>query len=92
MKFAWDPQKAATNVEKHGVTFQEASTVFRDPLSATAHDRDHSFNELRFVTIGLSRQGRLLTISHSERGNRIRLISARLATNQERSIYEEEEA
>ena len=91
MKFEWDPQKAARNLEKHGVTFQEASTVFRDPLSATAHDPDHSFSELRFVTIGLSKQGRLLTISHSEHVERIRLISARPATKQERRIYEEEE-
>ena len=91
MKFEWDSQKAARNLEKHGVTFQEASTVFRDPLSATAYDPDHSFSERRFITIGLSRQGRLLTISHSERGDRSRLISARLATKQERRIYEEEE-
>ena len=68
------PQKAARNVEKHGVTFQEASTVFRDTLSATAHDPAHSSSELRFITIGLSKPGRLLTIAHSERGDRIRLI------------------
>ena len=90
MKFEWDLQKAVRNLEKHGVTFQEASTVFRDPLSATAHDPDHSLSERRFITIGLSRQGRLLTISHSERGDRSRLISARVATKQERKIYEEE--
>jgi uncharacterized protein len=92
VKFEWDPQKAVRNFEKHGVTFEEASTVFRDQLSATAHDPDHSFHEPRFVTIGLSKQGRLLTISHSERGDRIRLINARLATKLERRIYEEEEA
>ena len=74
------------------MTFQEASTVFRDPLSATAHDPDHSSSELRCVTIGLSKPGRLLTIAHSERGDRIRLISARVATKQERRIYEEEES
>jgi uncharacterized DUF497 family protein len=92
VKFEWDLQKAARNVEKHGVTFQEASTVFRDPLSATAQDPDHSFSELRYVSIGLSMPGRLLTVAHSERRDCIRLISARVATKQERRIYEEEES
>jgi uncharacterized protein len=90
VRFKWDPQKAAKNVEKHGVTFQEASTVFRDPLSATAYDPDHSVLDRRYVTIGVSQRGRLLMIAHSEQEDAIRLISARVATKQERRIYEEE--
>jgi uncharacterized DUF497 family protein len=89
MKFEWDPRKAALNLAKHGVSFEEATTAFRDPLSATAPDPDHSVGESRFITFGLSAKGRLLVVSHTERGETIRLISARLATKQERKIYEE---
>ncbi len=89
MKFEWDLQKAALNLKKHGVTLEEATTVFRDPLSATAHDPDHSIAESRFVTFGLSSTGRLLVVSHTERGDSIRVISARTATKLEREIYEE---
>ena len=91
MRFEWDARKAALNFAKHGVTFKEATTAFRDPLSATAHDPDHSAGENRFVSFGLSAKGRLLVVSHTERGETIRIISARLATRQERRIYEEEQ-
>jgi len=76
-------------VRKHGVSFEEAATVFRDVLSATGSDPDHSVGEFRFVTFGMSKQGRLLVVSHTEEGDIIRIISARLATKQERKIYEE---
>lgn len=89
MHFEWDPKKATTNRRKHGVIFEEASSALRDVFSATAHDPDHSDDEERFVTFGVSSQGRLLTVSHTDRGNAIRIISARLATNAERQIYEE---
>ncbi len=90
MKFEWDAQKAALNLKKHGVTFEEAATVFRDTLSATAHDPDHSMDEDRFVTFGLSSSGRLLVVSHADRKEDIRIVSARQATKQERKIYEED--
>lgn len=89
MHFEWDPKKATPNLRKHGVTVEEASSASRDVFSATAHDPDHSDDEERFVTFGVSSQGRLLTVSHTDRGNAIRIISARLATNAERQIYEE---
>jgi uncharacterized protein len=89
MHFEWDPKKATANRRKHGVTFEEASSALRDVFSATAHDPDHSDDEERFVTFGVSSQGRLLTVAHTDRGNAIRIISARLATNIERQIYEE---
>ena len=89
MSFAWDTKKAAANHRKHGVSFEEASSALRDTLSATAHDPDHSEDEDRFVTFGISSQGRLLAVSHTDRGNSIRIISARLATNAERKIYED---
>lgn len=90
MRFTWDARKAAANLRKHGVSFEEASTVFRDTLSATGLDPDHSIGEHRFVTFGISKQGRLIVVSHTEEGNTIRIISARLATRQERKIYEED--
>ena len=89
MHFEWDPKKAATNRRKHDVTFEEASSALRDVFSATAHDPDHSDEEDQFVTFGVSSRGRLLTVSHTDRGNAIRIISARLATTDERQIYEE---
>jgi uncharacterized DUF497 family protein len=89
MHFEWDPKKAATNYRKHGITFEEATSALRDAYSATAHDPDHSDDEERFVTFGVSSQGRLLAVSHTDRGHAIRIISARLATNVERQIYEE---
>ena len=79
-----------SNLRKHGVSFEEASTALRDSFSATAHDPDHSEDEDRFVTLGVSSIGRLLAVAHTERGNIIRIISARLATKSERQIYEED--
>ena len=90
MRFTWDARKAAANLRKHGVSIEEASTVFRDTLSATGLDPDHSIGEHRFVTFGISKQGRLIVVSHTEEDNTIRIISARLATRQERKIYEED--
>lgn len=89
MKFAWDAKKAAANLRKHGVSFEEAATAFRDELSVTGADPDHSVGERRFVTFGFSTRGRLLAVSHTEEGEVIRLISARSATRPERKIYEE---
>jgi uncharacterized protein len=89
--FEWDLDKARLNLKKHGVSFDEASTSFRDPLSQTIEDPLHSENEERFVLIGRSIQGRLLVIVHTERGERIRIISARLVTKREESGYEENE-
>ncbi len=87
--FEWDPNKTRLNVKRHGISFDEASTAFRDPLSHTIGDPLHSENESRFVLIGRSVKGRILVIVHTERGDRIRIISARLATYKERSRYEE---
>jgi uncharacterized DUF497 family protein len=89
MKFQWDPRKAKLNLAKHGVSFEEATTAFRDPLSATSADPDNSLNERRFITFGVSSKGRLLQISHTEFGELIRIINAGLATKPERKIYEE---
>ena len=89
MQFEWDPHKGAANLRKHGVSFEEASTVFEDDLSLTGDDPDHSASEARFVTFGLSSRGRLLVVSHTERGERIRIVSARPATHSERKLYEE---
>jgi uncharacterized DUF497 family protein len=80
MSFQWDPIKAASNIDKHGISFEEAITVFGDPLAVTILDPDHSVGELRLLTTGLSRSQILLVISHTDRTNEIRLISARLAT------------
>jgi hypothetical protein len=89
LKFEWDPSKAAENVAKHGVSFEEAATVFRDTLSVTGLDPDHSINEERLVIFGVSTSGRLLVVAHTERGDTIRIISARTTTSTERKIYEE---
>jgi hypothetical protein len=89
MIFEWDLQKAEKNLKKHGVTFQEASTVFGDPLAMTFQDPDHSIAEERLLTFGQSLQRRLIVISHTTRGNRTRIINARLMNRNERVIYEE---
>ncbi len=89
--FEWDPKKALLNLKRHGISFDEASTAFRDPLSQTIEDPLHSENEERFVLIGRTIQGRILVIVHTDRGERIRIISARLATKKERLRYEENE-
>ena len=88
MTFEWDPRKAAENHARHGVTFEEAATVFRDPLSATGADPDHSVDEDRFITFGMSMAGRLLVVAHTDRDDTIRIISARPATPIERRVYE----
>lgn len=87
-EFEWDPAKAAENLGKHGVSFEEASTVFGDPLSLTTPDPRHSQDEPRFAILGTSVIGRLLAVYHAERTGRIRIISAREATRRERSDYE----
>ena len=89
MEFEWDPKKAAANLRKHGVTFQEATTVFGDPLALTFQDPDHSEDEERHLTFGLSLQKRLIVVSHTEREDRTRIINARLMDRKERMIYEE---
>lgn len=89
MHFEWDPAKARKNLRKHGVTFEEASSVFYDPLAATGADPDHSEGEERMITFGVSSSGRLLVVAHTERSDAIRIISARVATKHERHIYEE---
>jgi hypothetical protein len=88
--FEWDPGKARNNLAKHGVSFDEASTAFRDALSKTISDPLHAEDEDRFVLIGLSYRDRLLVVVHTERGHRIRIISARPATRAERRRYEED--
>jgi len=88
MKFEWDPAKAQENLLSHGVSFEEATTVFGDALAGTIPDPDHSEGEVRFVTIGWTANGRLIVVSHSEEGDTIRIISAREATSHERKQYE----
>ncbi len=89
MKFAWDPIKAASNLRKHAVSFEEAATVFGDPLSETFDDPDHSVGERRFVIVGRSKNDRLLLISHSDDGQTVGIISARELTRSETKLYEE---
>lgn len=89
MRFEWDPVKAASNLSKHGVSFEQACTVFGDPLSATARDPDHAIREGRWLTFGMSSDGQLLVVAHADRGGKLRIISARVATRHERKIYEE---
>jgi uncharacterized DUF497 family protein len=89
MQFEWDPKKAAINLRRHKVSFEEAATALEDELSLTGDDPDHSSEEARLITFGVSSAGRLLVVSHTERGERIRIISARLATRAERNLYEE---
>lgn len=89
MQFAWDEKKAATNLARHGVSFEEAATVFGDPLSDTFDDPDHSVVERRFVIIGMSKKGRILIVAHTDDGEVVRLISAREPTRKERGFYEE---
>jgi len=88
MQFSWDPDKDRLNQSEHGVSFQEASTVFGDPLAVTVADPDHSIGEERFVTMGQSSASQLLVVCHTEQGDNIRIISARQATAHERKNYE----
>lgn len=85
----WDERKNRLNQNKHGVSFEEAATVFLDPLEITIDDPDHAISEHRFVSVGQSLSGRLLVVSYAERANRIRIITARKPTRRERSDYEE---
>jgi len=89
MEFDWDERKATANTKKHGASFHEAATVFGDPLAITFADPDHSENEHRFLTFGLSESSRLLVVAHTDRDGKVRIISARLMTRHERKIYEE---
>jgi uncharacterized protein len=89
VEFEWDVQKAANNLRKHGVSFEEAATVFGDPLSVTYYDPDHSIAESRYIIVGMSRSGRLLIVAHTDREENIRIISARQTTARERKQYEE---
>jgi uncharacterized DUF497 family protein len=90
MEFEWDPNKAARNLRKHGVSFTEAATVFDDPLSVTVPDPDHSTDEERLIIVGQSHQRRLLIVSFAERGDRFGIISARQLTRAESKAYEQE--
>lgn len=89
MKLEWDEEKAAANLVKHKVSFEEAKTVFADPLYVDFYDPDHSFDEHRYIIIGESQQRRLLIVSYTERDDTVRLISAREVTRSERERYEE---
>ncbi|HPA47522.1 MAG TPA: BrnT family toxin [bacterium] len=88
MQFEWASEKARQNDRKHAVSFDEAVTVFYDPLSATFDDPDHSFDERRYLTVGFSSRHRLLVVAHSEKEEILRIISARPATAQERKRHE----
>jgi uncharacterized DUF497 family protein len=88
MRFEWDENKAASNLVKHGVSFEEAATVFGDPLSDTFDDPDHSAEERRFIIIGLSERGKMLIVAHTDDGGVIRIYSARETTRGERESYE----
>lgn len=89
MIYEWDPKKAKANLRKHGVAFEEAATVFLDPLAVTFPDPDHSDEEDREITIGLTKKRRVVFLSHCPRGDRTRIIGARRATRKERKQYEE---
>ncbi len=89
LKFEWDEKKAKSNRSKHQVTFEEASTIFDDPLFITLLDIEHSTDEERYITIGVSNKNQLLLVAHTDSGGQIRIISARKATNNERRFYEE---
>jgi len=88
LSFEWNENKASTSFKKHNVSFEEATTVFGDNLSITISDPLHSTNEDRFIIIGYSYKNRLVVVIHAERGDNIRIISARLATKRERNFYE----
>lgn len=87
-EFEWDDEKAENNFKKHGVGFDEGTTIFNDPMIVTISDPDHSKDEDRYISIGISVQGRSLVVVHTERGEKIRLISCRKATGAERKLYE----
>ena len=90
MDFEWNKNKADINLKKHGISFQEAATVFGDKLALTFNDPDHSIDEHRLLTFGVARTGKYVVVSHTELDISIRIISARMMTKQERKIYEED--
>jgi len=89
LTFEWDLRKARSNIAKHGVAFEEASTVFGDPLSLTILDPEHSLAESRYITMGRAFGGKLLVVVHTDRGDNMRIISGRPASRRERKFYEE---
>ncbi len=89
MDFEWDPERAARNLDKHGIAFPEAATIFDDPQALTIADPGHSQYEERYLTLGRSIAGRLLVVSHTDRDGRTRIISSRPASRKERKSYEE---
>lgn len=89
MILEWDPEKAVSNLAKHGVAFHEAATVLDDPLATTFPDPAHSLDERRYLTLGSAVSGRILVVAHADRGEAVRLISARPATPSERRFYEQ---
>lgn len=89
MIYEWDPKKAKANLRKHGVSFEEAATVFLDPLAVTYPDPDHSDREVREITVGHSAGQELVFVSHTQRGDRVRIIGGRRPTRKERKQYEE---
>jgi uncharacterized DUF497 family protein len=89
LRFEWDARKALVNATKHGVSFEEARTVFGDPLSLTVADQKHEDGEFRFAIVGRTAAGRLVVVSHVERDDTIRIVSARLAHRREKRVYEE---
>lgn len=89
IQFEWDLEKEKKNIRKHGISFHEGASVFGDPLSWTFPDPDHSVGESRHLTFGTSAQGKMLIVSHTDRGKRIRLINSREMTKSERRYYEE---
>ena len=86
--FGWDENKSRENERRHGVSFEEAKTIFNDPFAITIYDPDHSINEDRYIELGLSTDGRFLVVCYTERGTTIRIISSRAATQRERRVYE----
>lgn len=88
MRFEWHRAKAEENLRKHGVSFDEAVTIFYDPLSATFNDEEHSADEARWITVGYSARARLPVVAHTERGATVRIVSARRATARERKRHE----
>lgn len=89
MEFEWDEDKAEANLRKHAVSFTDAMSVFADPLALTGYDPDHSEDEDRYITMGTSADGRLIIVSHTDRGDVVRIISAREANRRERKDYED---
>jgi uncharacterized DUF497 family protein len=88
MRIEWDAEKAKLKFKKHGVSFEEAATALSDPMAATGYDPDHSMTEERYITFGVSRKGHLLLVAHTEKGDTLRIISARKASKGERELYE----